>query len=71
MASSLDIGDRVSWNTSQGRTRGKVVQRKTKDFTFAGQRFKATEDRPKLIVQSEKSGDKAAHAPSALRKLKG
>ena len=67
---TIEIGDRVSWNTSQGRTRGKVVERKTRDFTFAGQQFRASEARPKLIVRSEKSGEKAAHAPSALRKLK-
>lgn len=62
-------GDRVSWGTSQGRTRGKVVERKTKDFTFDGQDFTATTDEPAYIVESEKTGAKAAHKGSALRKL--
>jgi hypothetical protein len=31
------VGDRVSWGTSQGRTQGKVVERKTADFQFDGQ----------------------------------
>lgn len=66
----IEVGDRVSWNTEQGRTRGKVVERKTKDFQLAKQRFKASEDEPKLIVESEKTGNRAAHDPSALRKLK-
>ena len=67
---SLSKGDRVSWNTSQGRTRGKVVEQKTKDFEFAGQHFTASKDEPAYIVESEKSGDRAAHKGSALRKLK-
>ena len=65
----LKVGDRVSWNTSQGRTRGKVVERKTADFEFAGQHFTATKDDPAFMVESEKSGDRAAHKGGALRKL--
>jgi hypothetical protein len=64
------VGDRVSWNTSQGRTRGKVVQRRTEDFEFAGQSFTASADEPAFIVESEKTGAQAAHKGSALRKLK-
>ena len=70
MADSLSIGDRVSWSTSQGRTRGKVVERKTSDFTFADQHFTASDAEAKFIVESEKTGAKAAHNGSALRKLK-
>jgi hypothetical protein len=66
----LHVGDRVSWNTSQGRTRGKIVERRTSDFEFAGQHFTATSDDPSFLVESEKSGDRAAHRGSALRKLK-
>jgi hypothetical protein len=68
--SELKVGDRVSWNTSQGRTRGKVVERKTADFEFAGQHFTASKDEPAFMVESEKSGDRAAHKGGALRKLK-
>lgn len=70
MTKELSTGDRVSWNTSQGRTRGTVEEKKTKDFRFAGQDFTASDDEPAYIVKSEKSGDKAAHKGSALRKLK-
>ena len=69
MTEELGKGDRVSWNTSQGRTQGEIVERKTKDFHFAGQHFTASADEPAFIVQSEKSGDRAAHKGSALRKL--
>jgi len=68
--SEFSTGDRVSWNTSQGRTRGHVVERKTGDFEFAGQHFTATSDEPAFIVESEKTGAKAAHKGSALRKLR-
>jgi hypothetical protein len=68
--SNLSVGDRVSWNTSQGRTRGEVVHRKTSDFEFAGQHFTASSDEPAFIVRSEKTGAEAAHKGSALRKLK-
>ncbi|PCE13483.1 hypothetical protein AUC47_08805 [Microbacterium sp. SZ1] len=70
MSKDLSKGDRVSWNTSQGRTRGTVQQKKTADFEFAGQKFTASADEPAYIVKSEKSGDEAAHKGSALRKLK-
>jgi hypothetical protein len=67
----IDIGDRVSWNTSQGRTQGRVVESREKDFQFANQQFTASPDDPMYIVESEKTGAKAAHRASALRKLKG
>jgi hypothetical protein len=68
--SSLSNGDRVSWNTPQGRTRGRVVEKKEKDFEFAGQHFTASSDEPAYIVQSEKTDARAAHKGTALRKLK-
>jgi hypothetical protein len=70
MTKDLSAGDRVSWNTSQGRTTGKIVEQKKKDFTFSGQHFTASPDDPAYIVESEKSGDRAAHKGSALNKLK-
>ena len=68
--SSLSIGDRVSWNTSQGRTRGRIVEKKVKDFEFADQHFTASTDEPAFIVESEKTDARAAHKGSALRRLK-
>jgi hypothetical protein len=67
---NIKVGDRVSWDSPQGRTQGKVVERKTKDFQLDGRQWKASEDEPKLVVESEKTGAKAAHEPSALTKLK-
>ena len=63
---SIRVGSTVSWNTSQGTTHGKVVDKRTKDFTLDGQHFTASDDDPKWIVESDKSGKRAAHAGSAL-----
>ncbi|WP_309615377.1 DUF2945 domain-containing protein [Salinibacterium sp.] len=65
----LSAGDRVSWATSQGRTRGTIVERKVSDFEFANQKFTASSIEPAFIVQSEKTEAKAAHKGSALRRL--
>ena len=68
--SDFSTGDRVSWGTSQGRTQGKVVERRTSDFQHDGQQFRASEDEPAYLVESEKTGARAAHKGSALRRLK-
>jgi hypothetical protein len=63
---SLRVGSRVSWSTSQGDTHGRIVERKTSDFQFDGQHFTASDDEPAFIVESEKTGAKAAHKGDAL-----
>jgi hypothetical protein len=66
---SIAKGSRVSWNTSQGRTEGHAVERRTQNFQFDGQKFNASSDEPYWIVESEKSGARAAHKESSLRAL--
>ncbi|MGI8955061.1 MAG: DUF2945 domain-containing protein [Nocardioidaceae bacterium] len=44
---AVKVGDSVSWNTAQGPTHGKIVERRTKDFQLDGQQFKASGDEPK------------------------
>jgi len=68
MTASFGKGDKVTWNTSQGETEGKIVEKKTKDFQFDGQHFTASSDEPAYIVESSKSGKQAAHKGSALHK---
>lgn len=65
---SYKKGDTVSWQTSQGKTEGKLVAMKTNDFEFKGQNFKPTEDDPYWIVESNSSGSQAAHKQSTLEK---
>lgn len=66
----LKNGDRVSWNTSQGRTRGVVVKKLTSGTQVKGHHVAATKAEPQFLVRSESSGEEAAHRPSALRKLR-
>ena len=66
---SFHKGDHVRWNTSQGETSGTVVEVRTKDFTFDGQHFNASDGDPRYIVESDKSGKKAAHTGDALTKI--
>jgi len=63
---AIDKGDRVSWNTPQGETRGTAVEKKTEEFQHDRQTFKASADEPFWIVESEKSGSRAAHKESSL-----
>lgn len=59
-------GDRVTWNTPQGETVGTIVERRTSDFQLENQKFNASEDEPAYIVESEKSGKRAAHKEGSL-----
>jgi hypothetical protein len=61
-------GDEITWNTPQGKTDGTIVEKKTEDFEFDDQNFKASSDEPAYIVESSKSGKQAAHKESALTK---
>ena len=63
---SLNKGDQVSWGTSQGRTTGTTVEKKTKPFQHDKQKFNASEDDPYWIVESAKTGATAAHKESTL-----
>lgn len=63
---ALSKGDKVRWNTSQGPTAGHTVEKKTSPFTHDGQKFNASSDEPFWIVESDKSGAKAAHKESSL-----
>ena len=64
---AISKGSKVLWNTSQGTTHGKAMEKRTSEFTFDGQRFKGSDDEPYWIVQSDKTGAKAAHKESSLR----
>ena len=58
-------GDEVEWNTPQGKTRG-TVKKLTSRTEVGGQTVAATEEDPRYLVESEKSGKEAAHKPEAL-----
>jgi hypothetical protein len=68
MAQDFKQGDRVKWNTPQGETHGKVKKRLTSTTEVGGQKVNASDDDPRYLVESEKSGKEAAHKPDSLSK---
>ena len=68
MAESFHRGDKVSWETSQGTTQGRIVRKQTTPTRIARHKVAASPDNPEYIVRSDKSGKEAAHKPGSLRK---
>lgn len=62
---TLKAGAGVRWAPSQGSTTGKVAS----PTKIKGHSVAASQDNPEYIVQSDKTGAKAAHKPSELRKV--
>ncbi|WP_049557468.1 DUF2945 domain-containing protein [Nonomuraea sp. SBT364] len=64
-------GDDVTWRSHGSTAHGKVEKKITGRQKEAGRTVAASPDEPQYVVRSEKSGKKAVHKPSALRKDKG
>ncbi|MET0599266.1 MAG: DUF2945 domain-containing protein [Mesorhizobium sp.] len=58
----------MSWDTSQDETYGKVVRKQTSPTKIKGHEVAASKENPQYIVESDKSGKRAAHKPEELRK---
>ena len=67
MGKTLNAGDKVAWDTSQGETHGTVVRKLTSETHIEGHKVAASPENPEYLVKSEKSGKEAAHRPDALR----
>lgn len=65
---TLKAGDKVKWDHSQGTTEGKVVRKVTNPMQIKGHKVAASKDNPEYLVESGKTGAKAAHKPGELRK---
>lgn len=61
-------GDKVEWDSPQGKVEGEVVRKVTSEAHIGGHTFKASEEEPEYEVKSHKSGKHAIHKPEALRK---
>ena len=68
MAQEFTQGYRVKWNTPQDETYGKVKKKLTSTTEVGGQKVNASEDDPRYLIESEKSGNEAAHKPDSLSK---
>lgn len=64
----LKLGDKVSWNTSQGRAHGMVEHKVTGTEQVKGHVAKGSKEHPEYRVKSDKSGKEAIHEPEALKK---
>jgi hypothetical protein len=69
VAQDFKQGDQVEWNTPQGKTCGTVKKKLTDRTEVGGHTVAASEDEPRYLVQSEKTGKEAAHKPDALEKV--
>jgi hypothetical protein len=69
LAQEFKQGDTVEWNTPQGKARGTVKKNLTSSTEVGGQNINASEDDPRYLVESEKSGKEAAHRPDTLNKV--
>lgn len=65
---TFKAADRVKWDHSQGTTTGKVVRKVTSKTPIKGHEVAALPENPEDVVESAKTGARAAHKPSALRK---
>ncbi len=68
MKKTLQPGDAVEWQTSQGKTEGIVKKKLTSRSKIKTHVVAASKDDPQYLVESKKSGGVAAHKPSALKK---
>jgi hypothetical protein len=66
----LSKGDKVQWETSQGRTKGTVTRKVTREAKVGGHVAKASPVSPQYEVESSKSGKAAIHKAGALKKVR-
>jgi hypothetical protein len=69
VAKEFNQGDKVEWNTPQGKTRGTVKKKLISETEVGWQKINASEDDPRYLIESEKSGKEAAHKADALSKI--
>jgi len=67
-AKAFKPGDKVAWDTSQGATQGRVVKKQTTPTKIKTHEVAASKENPQYIVESDKSGKRAAHKAQELRK---
>ena len=69
MSDSLQPGDRVEWESSQGTVKGTVKKKLTKPVEIKAHHLAASAENPEFLVESEKTGAAAAHKPGSLKKI--
>ena len=69
MAERFRRGDRVEWNFRGHPVTGRVRKRLLERTEVAGQVVAASQDDPRYLVRSDKSGRETARRPEALKRL--
>ncbi len=68
MTKRIKKGDKVKWNTPQGETSGHVVQKLTAPMEIKGHHVAASNENPEFLLESDKTGKRAAHKAEGLSK---
>lgn len=66
----FSMGDKVAWNSTQGRVTGTVKKKLTAPTDIKTHHVAASPENPQLLVESAKTGKVAAHKPAALKRVK-
>lgn len=69
MAKALKAGDKVEWETSQGKTTGTVKKKLTSPTKIKSHKVAASKENPEYLVETEESKKQAAHKPKSLKKV--
>lgn len=67
----LKKGDKVEWETSQGKTSGTVKKKLTSPTKIKSHKVAASKDNPEFLVETTDSKKLAAHKPQSLNKKSG
>lgn len=70
MSKAFEKGDRVAWNTPQGKTIGVIQKKLGQPINIKGHHAAASTDHPEYLVRSDKTGAESAHRATALKRLK-
>jgi len=68
MKTEPKAGAKVRWNSHGGEAEGHVVKKLTRPTEIKGHKVAASKEAPQFLVESDKSGGRAAHKAAALKK---
>ena len=66
MSKKFKKGDKVSWNSSQGKVHGTVQKTLEEPMDIESHHVAASKENPEILVKSDLTGKLAAHKPEAL-----
>jgi hypothetical protein len=69
MAQNLKQGDKVEWQTSQGKTTGTIKKKLTSPMKIKRHEVAASKSNPEYLIKSGKTGAESAHKPGTLKKV--